>query len=225
MAKVSYRKCNACKQPIEIDKSNIHDVVYYKKLYYHSGCFVELATKRSRSKSRLTAEWCSALEHVGDFEKDAKTVLTSRLVYKGAKDDLNDYLLAQYKIVSAPDRFWQVLADLNNGIYKRKRCKKTPTDVILETWKWLQKDLDDIARGNRLNHRGPTDDKQRVLYDFAIVVNRIPEFMTYKAKQEAAEAERQLSKNETVNIDYSKIKATTMDKGLDDISDLLDDLI
>lgn len=225
MAKVSYRKCNACKQPIEIHKNNIRDVVYYKKLYYHSGCFVEIATRRSQSKSKTATEWKHALEHIGEFEEEAKTVLTTRLVYKGAKDDLNDYLLAQYKIVSVADRFWQVLSDLNNGIYKRKRCKKTPTDVVLETWKWSQQNLDAIARSNRLNHRGPTSDEQRLLYDFAIVVRRIPDFMAHKAKQEAAEAEMKLSKKETVNIDYSKIKIANNNEGLDDISDLLDDLI
>lgn len=223
MAKAIERKCNACKQPIKIDKNNIHDVVYYKKLYYHSGCFVEIATRRSQSKSKTAAEWKHALEHIGEFEAEAKTVLTTRLVYKGAKDDLNDYLLAQYKIVSVADRFWQVLADLNNGIYKRKRCKKTPTDVILETWQWLQKDLDDIARSNRFNHRGPAGDEQRLLYDFAIVVRRIPDFIAYKAKQEAEAAAMKRSQQEAIHIDYSQIKVTNNSDGLDDISDLLDE--
>lgn len=225
MAKATERKCNACKQPIKIDKNNIHDVVYYKKLYYHSGCFVEVATRRSQSKNKTAAEWRNALEHIGEFEAEAKTVLTTRLVYKGAQDDLNDYLLSKYKVVSISGRFWQVLADLNNGIYRRKRCNKVSTDVVLETWKWSQNDLDDIDRGNRLNHRGPTSDEQRLSYDFAIVVRRIPDFLTYKAKQEAAEAETKLRQKETVNIDYSKIKVANNNEGLDDISDLLDDLI
>lgn len=225
MAKATERKCNACKQPIKIDKNNIRDVVYYKKLYYHSGCFVELATKRSQSKSKTAVEWSDALAHVADFEADAKTVLSTRLVYKGAQDDLNDYLLSRYKVVSISGRFWQVLADLNNGIYRSKRCNKVTTETVFEAWKWAQKDLDDINRGNRLNHRGPAGDEQRLLYDFAIVVRRIPDFVAYKAKQEAAEAAMKLSKQDTVRIDYSKIKVVSNNDGLDDISDLLDELI
>lgn len=225
MAKATERKCNACKQSIKINKNDIHDVVYYKKLYYHSECFVEIATKRSQSKSKTAAEWNKALAHIGDFEADAKTVLSTRLVYQGALDDLNDYLLSKYKVVSIPGRFWQVLADLNNGIYRSKRCNKVTTDVVLETWKWAQRDLDDIDRGNRLSHRGPTGDEQRLSYDFAIVVRRIPDFLAYKAKREAAEAETKLRQKETVNIDYSKIKVANNNEGLDDISNLLDDLI
>lgn len=226
MAKATERKCNACKQSIKIDKNNIHDIVYYKKLYYHSECFVERALRLSQSSSKNAAEWADALSRVGELEENAKAVITTGIVYKGAQDDLNDYLLSQYKVVSIPSRFWQVLADLNRGIYRCKRCNKVSTEVILEAWKLAQSDLDDIDRGNRLNYRGPANDEQRLSYDFAIVVRRVPEYLAYKAKREAAEADRKMRKQETVNIDYSKIKATSNnDDGLDDISALLDDLI
>lgn len=222
MAKVIERKCNACKQPIKIDKNDIRDVVYYKKLYYHSGCFVEVATKRSQSQSKTAAEWKYALEHIGEFEAEAKTVLSTRIVYKGAQDDLNDYLLSKYKVVSISGRFWQVLADLNNGIYRSKRCNKVSTETVFEAWKWMQRELDDIDRGNRLNHRGPAGDEQRLLYDFAIVVRRVPEYLAYKNKNDS------MSRELTRQDDYYELDMSKFNKKQqaqkENISDIFDDL-
>jgi hypothetical protein len=50
------------------------------------------------------------------------------------------------------------------------------------------------------------------------------EYKKIKAKLEAEEAERQLRQKESVKIDYSKIKSERKSNGLDDISDLLDDI-
>lgn len=97
--------------------------------------------------------------------------------------------------------------------------------MILEVWEWAQKKLDDINRNNKANNRGPTDDNQRLRYDFAIVVNCVPDYLEYKKKQEAEEMERRINRKEVINIDYSKIKTVTNKEGLDDISSLLDELI
>lgn len=219
------RKCKACKNEIEINRNKIHDVIYYKNFYYHSSCFCELAKKRSQSKSRSASEWGNALNCIKELEENAKNILTERISKKDISDNLNEYLISMYDVVSIDPRFWQTLSDLNNGFYRGKRCKNVATDVICDTWKWMQNKLDDIDRYNKSKNKGPSNGKQRLNYDLTIVVKNIPEYLSYKAKQEAAEIERQMNKEETSNIDYSKIRASNKNDGLDDISSLLDDLI
>lgn len=222
MKNIIERKCNACKQAIKIHSDNIKDVVYYKKLYYHSECFHDMAERKSQQKRGNPAEWKAAIDNIEQFERDAVNVLSSRLSYLGAKDDLNDYLLSQYNVVSVPDRFWQVVADLNNGIYKHKRCKKISTDVLLETWKWGQHKLNEINKKNKMSHKGPTDDAQRIPYDLAILVTKVPNYLAHKAKQEAMveEMKREISSR----IDYNNIHvAESKSEGLDDISDILNE--
>ena len=216
------RKCKACKNEIEININKISDVVYYKKLYYHSSCFCELAKKRSQSKSKSAPEWENALGHIKEFEEKAKNILT----YCIPKDILNEYLLSQYNVVSIEKRFWQTLADLNDGFYRCKRCKKVSTIIIYETWEWMQSKLDDINRYNKANNKGPSDGMQRINYDFSIVVKKVPDYLAYKAKQEAAEIERQESMKENIKIDYSSISTNPKKEQEDDIdiSSLIDDI-
>lgn len=222
MKNIIERKCNACKKAIEIHRDNIKDVVYYKKLYYHSACFHDMAEKKSQQKRGNPAEWKAAIDNIEQFERDAVKVLSDRLPYLGAKDDLNDYILSQYNVVAVPDRFWQVVADLNNGIYKRKRCKKVSTDILLEAWKWGQHKLNEINRNNKMRHRGPEDDEQRIPYDLAIIVKKIPNYLTYKSKQEAMIEE--VKRDVATRINYNNIHvAESKIEGLDDISDLLDE--
>ena len=63
------------------------------------------------------------------------------------------------------------------------------------------------------------------MYDLAILIGKMPNYLAYKAKQEAAEAERQREMKEKVKIDYNDVacRAEAKKEGLDDISDLLDE--
>lgn len=223
---VSYRKCKSCKQPIEICHNHIRGVVCYKKSYYHTACFCELAEKNSKNTRGKPADWKNALENIAELEKETMQILRQHWGDREAKYALNDYLLSQYNVVTISDkRFWQTVADLSNGIYKKKRCKKISTQTLLDVWKWYQQELDEINRYNKANSSGPTDDGQRIKYDLAIVVRNIPDFLAYQEKQKSAEIERQMHSKENINIDYSKIKAASNNSGLGDISSLLDDLI
>ena len=219
------RKCNACKNAIEIDRSNVQGVVYYKKLYYHTVCFCELADKRSKLKSGKITAWKDALDHVEDLERAAKELITHQRVVepriKRDTDDLNDYLLKQYNVKAVPStNFWRSVNELQNGFYKGRRCKKVPLETLLGAWKWGQRHLDEINKRNKRNHKGPKDDDERILYDFAILVSKIPNYLAYKAKQDAMQA-----KTKTItHINYDNMQRTeNMQEGLDDISDLLDD--
>jgi hypothetical protein len=219
------RKCNACKNAIEIDRSNVQGVVYYKKLYYHTTCFCELAEKRATLKSGRVTDWKSALDNVEDLERAAKEIITHNRVHqshiKRDTDDLNDYLLKQYNVEAvSSSNFWRSVNELQNGFYKGRRCKKVPIEILLEAWKWGQRKLDAIHKQNQMRHKGPTNGEARISYDFAVLVGKIPNYLAYKAKQEAAQAEIKTA----IRINYDNMQRTEGGhEGLDDISDLLDE--
>ena len=220
------RTCHECKEKIKVNMNNIYGIIYYKHNYYHKDCFCKIAEGHIQSGRGKPQDWKEALDHIDELERHAKELLSSRIIYKNNTDDLNEYLLSQYDVISITGRFWQVVADLNNGIYRRKRCKKVATETLLETWKWYQQKLNDINMYNKAHNKGPKNDEERIPYDLAIVVQKVPEYLAYKEKQKAAEIEREISKKENINIDYSKIKSINNNNdGLDDISDLLEELI
>lgn len=226
MVNIDTRKCNFCKQPIEIHKNNPRGVVYYKKLYYHTACFCEMAERKSLSANGTHKEWQDALNNVSEYEHDAREIVRQRWGDKQAKVELNEYLLSQYNVAAVDNtRFWQGVASLSKGMYKKKCSKRVSTQTLLEAWKWGQQKLDEINKYNKMHNKGPKNDNERIPYDFAIIVKKIPEYLAYKAKQEAAELERQQNSRETIKIDYNKIKAPSKKSGLGDISDLIDELI
>lgn len=216
------RKCAACPKPIEIDKEHTSNIVYYKKKYYHSNCFCDLATKRSQAKIKSASEWKDALDNLWELEADTKKMLESALT----KDELNDWLLAHYDVAVVPSRFWQIVADLERGIYKGKKCKSVPMETLLGAWEWGQKKLDSIAKNNKANRRGPQNDEARLVYDLAILIGHISDYTKYINKIKSAEIERENKRKEEIKVDYNKIKTSSNDNhGLDDINELLDDLI
>lgn len=222
MINVERRKCNFCKQPIEIHRDNPSGVICYKKLYYHTSCFRELAEQNSQKTRGKPKEWKEALDGISELEMETKELMRNYWGNKEAKDALNDYLLSQYNVTTIGDaRFWQVVASLNNGMYKNKRCKKVPTQTLLEAWEWGQRKLNDINKRHKMNHSGPKNDNERILYDLAVIVNKIPEYLAYKAKQEAVKSEP-VTKIE--RITYADMqRAVVKHEGLGDISDLLND--
>ena len=221
MPDVILRKCKACPQPIEIDMNNIDNVVFYKASYYHKTCFCDLAKKRAESKNGKPADWQYALDNLSELEVDAK----NRLEYPFIKDSFNEYLLNNYNVVAVPDRFWEVAAALERGIYKRKKCKPTSFKVLYEAWQWGQHKLNKINIQNKMNHTGPTNDEERILYDLAILVRKIPNYLSHKAQVEAQQAEEIRDAAKT-HINYNNVQQAPVanNNGLDDISGLLDDI-
>lgn len=216
------RKCAACPDPIEIDRNHTSNVVFYKKKYYHSNCFCDIATKRSQAKIKSASEWKEALDNLWELEAETENMLKSSLT----KDELNDWLLSHYDVAVVPSRFWQVAADLERGVYKGKKCKPVLMETLLGAWKWGQRKLDEIARSNKANHKGPQNDEARLVYDLAILIGHISDYTKYINGIKSAEIERENKRKEEIKVDYNKIKTScNSTNGLDDISGLLDDLI
>lgn len=215
------RKCAKCKGTIKINHDSIADIIFYKKLYYHKACFCALAEERSQSKRGKPEEWKSALNSVSVLESDTVQMLRGLC----AKDDLNIWLLDHYDISAVPSRFWQVLADLECGKYKGKRCKPVTIETLFGAWQWGQKKLDSIARNNKMKHTGPESDDARVMYDCSIIISKVPNYLAHMSKMKMLQA-TESSETEKEHINYNNVqKAQTETKGgLDDISDLLDDI-
>jgi hypothetical protein len=216
------RKCGGCSDAIEINRDNVVNILYYKNKYYHSKCFCEIAEKRSKAKRNTAVEWQTALGNLLELEADTKKMLEAAWV----KDDLNEWLLNHYNITSVPTRFWQIVADLGNGMYKGKRCKPVSMETLLGAWKWGQRKLNKINVNNKAKNNWKMDDSQRILYDLAIIVSKVPLYLLKKIEKEATERERQLLLQEKIKIDYKSVakKAEELDDDEVDISSIIDNI-
>ena len=177
------RKCGGCSDTIEISRNDISGVIFYKKKYYHLKCFCGIAEKRSNTKRSGATEWKNALDSIVALGESTKKMLECTW----AKDDLNEWILSHYNIAAIPSRFWQVLADLESGKYKGRRCKPVDISTILGVWEWGQRKLDEIAIKNKNNNLGPANDMDRLMYDLAILVNKLPLYL--KKKEASADNE------------------------------------
>lgn len=222
MADIVTRKCACCKGVVEIDKRNISNVICFQGKYYHYDCFIILASEKAATKRGKPQMWQEALDNIWALEAETKKMLEQFI----ARDELNIWLLENYNITSVPTRFWQIIADLEGGMYKGKRCKPVDVTTLCGCWKWGQKRLNQIALTNKSNRKGPSNDSDRLRYDLAILINHTEDFKKHQNKIKAMEIERQIASKENININYNKIKtANNSNGGLDDISDLLEELI
>lgn len=219
MGDIVTRKCAKCKGTIEINKNNITDVLQFQGKYYHSQCFKELASQKAASNRGKPEQWKAALDSMCELETETKRMLA----HSFAKDELNDWLLDNYDIQMVSSRFWQIIADLELGKYKGKKCKPIDIGVLCSCWKWGQHKLNEIGQYNKSHNKGPIDDNTRLMYDLAILVGKVPQFLAYKEKQKAAEIEITKAFVMHNDIDISKIgQGKQMAKR--DVSDISDDL-
>jgi hypothetical protein len=49
--------------------------------------------------------------------------------------------------------------------------------LLLDVWKWGQHNLDNIDKYNKNNNKGPTNDSDRLFYDLAILIKKIPDYI------------------------------------------------
>lgn len=219
MANMLERKCAKCKGVINIERNHIADVIYFDKKYYHESCFEEMASQKAASKRGKPQMWQDALDNIWELEVDTKIMLERFWV----KDDLNAHILKEYDIVVVPSRFWQIIADLENGMYKSKKCKPVSMDIILGAWRWGQKKLNEINISNKKNHKGPSDDSGRLMYDLSIIVSKIPNYLAHTAKMKAVSATSSQSASKT-KINYDNLENKTGAHDINDISDLLNEI-
>lgn len=218
MGDILERKCAKCKKIIRIERNNIVNTLKFQDKYYHSKCFEELAAQKATGKRGNPAKWQDALDNIWLLEAETKKILEHYL----AKDDLNAWLLENYNIVTVPGQFWQLVADLEGGKYKGKRCKPVDVELLCDCWKWGQKKLDEISQYNKSHNKGPTSDSTRLMYDLAILIGKVPQFLAYREKKKVAEQEM------INNVYFDDIDMTKIGQGKQikkkDVSDISDDI-
>ena len=215
------RKCAACPVPIEIDRNHTSNVVFYKKKYYHSNCFCDLAAKRSQAKIKSASEWKEALDNLWELEAETEKMLKNSI----AKDELNEWLLSHYDIAVVPARLWQIVADLERGVYKGKRCKPVSMEMLVGVWKWGQRKLDEIAANNRANHNGPSNGDDRIRYDLAILLSHTNDYIKYTQRNKEEAADIAAKVQSAKRFDYEKIYEQAQKKTVtDNILDLMNDI-
>ena len=79
MVNIMTRKCAKCKGEIEIDSTNITDVLKFQDKYYHSKCFEDMATQKAASKRGKPQMWQEALDNIWELESETKKMLMERL--------------------------------------------------------------------------------------------------------------------------------------------------
>ena len=218
MGEVLKRKCAGCNRTIEIDRNNIVNILQFQGKYYHSQCFKDLATQKATSKKGKPDMWASALNKLPVLEAETKRTL-ERSCYK---DELTSHILNNYNVVTIPKRFWQAISELETGKYKGQRCKPVDVVTLCGCWKWGQKKLNEINQYNLSNNKGPSDDGARLMYDLAILVSKIPNYLSYQTKRDAMSKE--LAKNTSIqDVDMSKVGQKQQIKK-EDVSDIFNDL-
>ena len=219
MGEIVTRKCAKCKGEIIINKNDIRDVLQFQDKYYHYDCFESMATEKTSSNRGKPQMWQEALDNIWELEADTKKMLEHYF----AKDDLNVWLLSNYDITMIPTRFWQVIADLENGKYKNQRCNPISVKQLYECWQWGQRNLNKIDINNKMNHKGPQNDSDRLRYDLAILITKYPLFLKHKAKTAAIESVNSSEKKQP-KIDYSTLSKNNNTNDDNDILDLMDEI-
>ena len=219
MRNIITRKCAHCKGIIDIDRNDLSNVIQFQKKYYHYDCFEELATQKASVKTGKPKMWQDALDNIWVLEDETKKMLEQML----AKDELNAWLLENYNITSVPTRFWQIVAELECGTYKGKRCKPVSITTLCGCWKWGQRKLNEINQYNRVHNKGPNDDNSRLKYDLAVIIGKIPNYVADKAAQKSASNDMSRSNIFNDDIDMSRIGQGKQSKKKD-ISAISDDI-
>lgn len=207
------RICGTCGNPIIVNRQNIDNIAYYKGYHHHVGCLIDKANKGIESGKRV-AIYQRLLDRIPELQAEARR----RLDHSITQDEFNDYLLDHYNVIEVSKRFWNIVFDIEKGVYKRKKCRPIDMNTIFQTWKWGQKWLDKTNENNKRNHRGPINDEQRLNYDLAIVVSKIPNYLTHIEKEKANIAE--IKRTSTFDeVDMSKIRQKEIEKkeGISDI--------
>ena len=219
MGDIVTKRCGCCKNEINIDTADVRDVIYFGKLYYHIGCFSEMATKKAAGKRGKPAMWAEALSMIGSLEKETARKLVSEFAFH----DLNVWLLDHYDISVLPSRFYQVVHELANGKYKGRMCNPVDIETLCGCWKWGQHKLDEISVYNRSKNKGPVSDADRVMYDLAVLVGKVPMYLADVAKANVAH-QASASEDKQPKIDYSVISNCQNNNDDNDILDLIDEV-
>ena len=214
MSLTTTRTCKKCKEKINIALENLNsgDFVKYKSAFYHADCFIDQANKMISKNNKTSITWQEALDNLDEYKSEARNVVKFTLY----RDALNEYLIDNYEIAALSSYFWNVIAEIENGQYRKKRCKKISISEILDMWEYYQPELDKTYKEN-LSRGNEMFGEDRVRYDLAIIIKNYEKIKKGIAKEKAKAAEAK--KVEEPKIDYTKMSRAKFEQKRD-LSDL-----
>lgn len=214
MSLTTTRTCKKCKEKINIALENLNsgEFVKYKSAFYHADCFIDQANKMISKNNKTSITWQEALDKLDEYKSEARNVVKFTLY----RDALNEYLIDNYEIAALSSYFWNVIAEIENGQYRKKRCKKISISEILDMWEYYQPELDKTYKEN-LRRGNEIFGEDRVRYDLAIIIKNYEKIKKGIAKEKAKAAEAK--KVEEPKIDYTKMSRAKFEQKRD-LSDL-----
>lgn len=214
MSRTTTRTCKKCKEKINIALENLNssEFVKYKSAFYHTDCFIDQANKMISKNNKASITWQEALDNLDIYKSEAKDSVKTTLY----RDALNEHLIDNYEVAALSSYFWNVIAEIENGQYRKKRCKKISISEILDMWEYYQPELDKTYKEN-LRRGNEMFGEDRVRYDLAIIIKNYEKIKKGIAKEKAKAAEA--TKAEEPKIDYTKMSRAKFEQKRD-LSDL-----
>ena len=216
------RVCKVCREKINITLTNLNsgDFVKYKNSYCHTDCFVEQLKENINKQNKFSAKWQGVLDNLDTYKSDARDAVKVTLY----REMLNEYLIDHYDVATLSSYFWNVIAEIENGQYRKKRCKKINTSELLEMWTYYQQELDKIYKDN-LKRGNEIIGEGRALYDLAIIMKNYERIKKGIAKEKVAiEETRRATKTVKDKINYMSVGKKNLGNEQKDICSLMDEI-
>jgi hypothetical protein len=220
--KVISRKCSECETVFEINESNIHEVIYYNKSYYHINCFIAMCNRKA-SKKNASEQWITALKNIEEIKRQSYNFINESFV----KDELFNFMVNQYGMKVIPTTIWTKLDSIYVGSYKGMTVG-IPPEHLLDMWQRQIAYLNKVAFQNA--SKGKTMSKeQRINYDLSILVNKYDSYLEWLNKQKIIEFKATIQDNDDLTkVNYqamSKHSNTHKEKdNHDEMDDILNDI-
>lgn len=214
------RKCGCCGQDFYISNENIEEAIYYDKKTYHSRCFLDMCSKRSKMKrSDVAQKWLWILENIDSVKRDSYKHLNIAVI----KDNVFEFIKSAYDVTIIPTTVWHKIGNIYNGTFKGM-SEGIPPEHLLDMWQRKIDMLNGIANRN-VTMGKKMSGEQRINYDLSILINKYDSYLKWLDKQKILEVEKETEKNENIvgkTIGYANEHKQV--KHSDDISDLVDDI-
>lgn len=208
------RKCNICKQSIEIERDNL---VYDKEKYFHYDCFINSHLRKKRNKLQKEEIIIKAKNLQKENFYIVKDIIDKAKLYY--------WIQHTYNVVVLPSYFFIKMDSIYDGSFKGL-SKGIPAEDILDMWQRKKNELDRIADGNKKKDK-VIDGLGRINYDLAVILSKYDSYLRWKEKQkikQVIESERQVHKD-LHTIDYKQIyDKEQSEKEFFNISDIIDDI-
>lgn len=202
------RKCNKCKEDIHIKQ---HEYIK-DKVYFHIDCYIEKRRNRNISdkviqeeikiiKQQMLEE--QKIKDQQELEKVKKknSVFRDKILDEEFRKQFLDYIQEIYNINSLDKSFYIKLANINNGTFKDLKERISYED-LLYMFKTKQSYLDKLASDKVRKGQPFKDNKSRLNFDLAVIVNKYDNYKEWKEKQKLLEIEE---KKEEVRLKKDKV--------------------